>query len=82
LRNETSCWYNLLESLSWVPPGDNQLMGFGKHMEYEGYVKKVFPPWLEQLTSVINSSIQPASKAARRGLVNLILLNIPEIRRY
>jgi hypothetical protein len=36
-------------------------------------------PWLEQGTSIMTISVQPASRAARRNLVDLLLLDISGI---
>jgi hypothetical protein len=51
---------------------------------YNGYVKKIFPPplQLEHLTSVTDHSIQLASKVAGRGLVNSLLLDIVKTEIY
>jgi hypothetical protein len=49
---------------------------------YKGYVKIVFPLWLEHFTYVIALSIQLVSRAARRDLINLPLLDISETGIY
>jgi hypothetical protein len=57
-------------------------MGSGKHMDYRRYAVKVFPPWLEQLTSITTRLKQPAFRAAERGLVSLLLLDTLETGIY
>jgi hypothetical protein len=46
--------------------------------DYKGYVQNVSPPpsELEQLTSVTTRRIQTMSRAAGRGLVNSLLLDM------
>jgi hypothetical protein len=44
--------------------------------------KKVLPSWLKQLTSITALLLQLASGAARRNLVNLLILDILGIRIY
>jgi hypothetical protein len=49
---------------------------------YKGYVNIIFTLWLEHLTYVIAFSIQLASRAARRDLINSLLLDILETGIY